>query len=472
MLTVLEIAIGLSFSSRWCWMLASGEFRRLFPRIHLALAVLAGGCLGLWTAVAWLWPEGLHFLTLILLAVWGGRLALDRRGTGLPPGDRSLARSIEALFQRDFYCQSAGLWGPIFKMSQFHRSVICLVGLERAQRLLQQHGASLAPCPLPFHYDLCAGFLRYMEPSKYGFYGPLFRKALSRQVMSSCSQDVRTAVQSHLTQLRRSQVALGEALENLTLQAFLRCLFGLRPEQPEYARFSGLYREFARQSYGQRPTQATRQLLSQLCQTLDDLDPDRFPPCALAELRQLNPAMPDRACLENLIYVTRMSTTNVTGLLEWMLVLLAENPHWWERLKQAEDPDLAERIVLETLRLHQSEYLYRRIQSEFRFEGYRFPAGWLLRVCVWESHRDPWLFPQPERFDPDRFLAPVPIRHFSPFGMLEHACNGVSLNGLICRTVLEEISQHSSLELLERGRPTRDFRHWSHWRPTSRYRLR
>jgi cytochrome P450 len=124
-------------------------------------------------------------------------------------------------------------------------------------------------------------------------------------------------------------------------------------------------------------------------------------------------------------------------------------------------------VIKETLRLHQSEYLYRRVVKPFEFEGYEVPKGWLVRICVRESHRDPKVFVEPERFNPDRFLE-ISGNRYSPFGMLEHSCNGVPLVHLISRSILEELRQHGNLELTKKSPPVRAFRHWSHWRPSSR----
>ena len=54
--------------------------------------------------------------------------------------------------------------------------------------------------------------------------------------------------------------------------------------------------------------------------------------------------------------------------------------------------------------LAQSEYLFRRANNAIQFRGVVIPAGWLVRVCIREIHRDPAVFTNPDRFDPDRFL--------------------------------------------------------------------
>ena len=56
----------------------------------------------------------------------------------------------------------------------------------------------------------------------------------------------------------------------------------------------------------------------------------------------------------------------------------------------------------------------REIVHPITHAGFRLPRGWLLRICVHESHRDPAVFEHPEVFDPDRFLRRAPTRDRRP----------------------------------------------------------
>ena len=83
------------------------------------------------------------------------------------------------------------------------------------------------------------------------------------------------------------------------------------------------------------------------------------------------------------------------------------------------------------------------------------------------ENRDETIWPDAAKFDPDRFVARgVPGSHYSPFGFHRHACNGVDLNNLICRVILEEMATGFDWSITRDGELERDFRHWSHWRPS------
>jgi len=133
--------------------------------------------------------------------------------------------------------------------------------------------------------------------------------------------------------------------------------------------------------------------------------------------------------------------------------------------------DLATRIVMETLRLEQSEYLYRVARNNIEYKGFRIPRGWMVRLCVNESHRDPMVFERPDEFCPDRFLHHIFNRNqYSPFGAgMRHTCLGEQLSLMVSRVFVEELGKLYQLETVADG--PFEFSMWRHWRPSSRWRV-
>jgi cytochrome P450 len=128
--------------------------------------------------------------------------------------------------------------------------------------------------------------------------------------------------------------------------------------------------------------------------------------------------------------------------------------------------------VQETLRLAQSEYLYRKLKKDVSFEGYTLPKGWLLRLCVWESHRTCRSVEEPERFMPDRFIErELGTHEHAPFGYGKHACNGAQLAQMIAGEFTRELAAGFTLKVAADGPVEREFRHWQHWRPSSQFRV-
>lgn len=129
---------------------------------------------------------------------------------------------------------------------------------------------------------------------------------------------------------------------------------------------------------------------------------------------------------------------------------------------------LADRIVRETLRLHQSEFLLRRVKSPIEWDGFRIPAGWHVRICVGESHRLPEMFDQPEVFDPDRFLQPPNRTRYSPFGLSPRLCPGEHLARAMGRHLAAELVSRYDCQVF--GVEPQEFSGF-HWRPGSHFRV-
>jgi cytochrome P450 len=122
--------------------------------------------------------------------------------------------------------------------------------------------------------------------------------------------------------------------------------------------------------------------------------------------------------------------------------------------------------------MEQSEYLYRRVVRPIVIDDYSIPAGWLLRICVQESHRDPAIFTDPNGFNPDRFLGRGFGRgEYSPFGADNHGCMGVPLVHFLGKIFVEELCHGYQWRVTRDGPLDRGSRHRHHWRPSAARRV-
>ena len=93
------------------------------------------------------------------------------------------------------------------------------------------------------------------------------------------------------------------------------------------------------------------------------------------------------------------------------------------------DMPVTQRAIQETLRLHPIvPVMVRTVANSFEFADYWIPAGTSVWVAMPVSHHLPELYPDPERFDIDRFL-PERREHgqpgaYTPFGFGPHSCLG------------------------------------------------
>jgi cytochrome P450 len=129
--------------------------------------------------------------------------------------------------------------------------------------------------------------------------------------------------------------------------------------------------------------------------------------------------------------------------LAWTFYLLARNPEWRARVQAEIDAlpegpldfakasrlDVTLRVFKEAMRLYPPvEVLARRAIEPVRIGPLKVPARGIVFTSPWIVHRDPQTWPDPERFDPDRFLPAAEARRprsaWLPFGAGPRVCIG------------------------------------------------
>ena len=135
-------------------------------------------------------------------------------------------------------------------------------------------------------------------------------------------------------------------------------------------------------------------------------------------------------------YLAGYETTAWT--LAWGLWLLADHPQVVRELQaevdSTEDPmkcPLLGATINEVMRLYPSAPLLpRRALVDEQLGGYPIPAGTTVVFSPWVVHRNPRIWPDPQRFDPHRHLGEQPERHrlaLMPFGAGQRICIGKGL---------------------------------------------
>ncbi|MFJ5731608.1 cytochrome P450 [Streptomyces paradoxus] len=166
-------------------------------------------------------------------------------------------------------------------------------------------------------------------------------------------------------------------------------------------------------------------------------------------------------------------TETTASVLSWTLYELARNPDIEARVLAELDEVLGERpvtfddvtrlpylnrVITETLRLHHPGWLVtRRTTEETRLGKWTLPAGTELAYCQHALHRDPERFPDPLRFDPDRWTDAAqepPPGAFLPFGDGKHKCMGDRFARTEMVTAIATMLRSVRLELAE-GRAIR-----------------
>jgi cytochrome P450 family 135 len=115
--------------------------------------------------------------------------------------------------------------------------------------------------------------------------------------------------------------------------------------------------------------------------------------------------------------------------LTWILDRLAREPHLAENFVADPRSRRADAIVREVLRLRPpASGSLRRLLEPMRVDGHELPAGATVVAPTSLVHRDPRGFRDPDRFEPERWLADIiPSWPFFPFGGGARRCVGKPL---------------------------------------------
>jgi cytochrome P450 len=120
-------------------------------------------------------------------------------------------------------------------------------------------------------------------------------------------------------------------------------------------------------------------------------------------------------------------------------------------LDELREPSLCARVFKEALRLYPPVYAFgRQALEDVSIGGYEIPKGMLVLASAYGQHRNPAVYPDPDRFDPDRFLpAAEAARHktaWLPFGAGPRVCIGNHFALLEGQLVLAALSHRVTLE--------------------------
>ncbi|XP_029157493.1 cytochrome P450 4C1-like [Nylanderia fulva] len=163
--------------------------------------------------------------------------------------------------------------------------------------------------------------------------------------------------------------------------------------------------------------------------------------------------------------------TTAMGII-FTLLLLAEHKDIQERVRAEVDTVMQEnggkltmkslqnllyldRCLKETLRLYPSVFFISRTAAEdVKLHSYVVPAGTILHLNIWGVHRDPNFWPNPDAFDPDRFL-PEKIQNRHPYSYLPFSagprnCIGQRFGMLELKAVIAPLLHNFYLEPVDR----------------------
>ena len=158
------------------------------------------------------------------------------------------------------------------------------------------------------------------------------------------------------------------------------------------------------------------------------------------------------------------------GTAAWTLLELARRPECMEPVlneldhhfgadgevtfQSLREIPVLENVIKEVLRLHPPLiFLIRKVMQDFHFKGYTVKAGKYVCASPRVSHRIADVFPEPEKFDPDRYseARQEDAKPFSwiAFGGGKHKCSGNAFAMLQLKAIFSILLRRYTFELID-----------------------
>ncbi|NEO88533.1 MAG: cytochrome P450 [Spirulina sp. SIO3F2] len=199
------------------------------------------------------------------------------------------------------------------------------------------------------------------------------------------------------------------------------------------------------------------------------LRPDLLSMLLAAQDEETGEGMSDRQLLDEVITLINAGHETTATTLAWTWYLLGTHPnvmanlqHEVDTILQDEAPTFAQlaqlqytrRVLDESLRLRPPGMgLVPRVALEDdEIQGYFIPKGSVFNIVTYFIGRHPDFWPNPDQFDPDRFLPEQAKQRYKfaylPFGAGPHACIGKNLALMEATLILVMIIQRFHIQLV------------------------
>ncbi len=160
--------------------------------------------------------------------------------------------------------------------------------------------------------------------------------------------------------------------------------------------------------------------------------------------------MSDRELRDELVTLLVAGHETTANALAWAVERLVRAPAKLERLTdevRTGQTAYLDAVIAETLRLRPViSIVVRRLTEPVEIGGYRIPAGVSVAPSVYLVHRRADIYPEPERFLPERFLEQAPGTYtWIPFGGGIRRCLGGAFAQFEMRAVLAELVRRRRL---------------------------
>jgi cytochrome P450 len=157
-----------------------------------------------------------------------------------------------------------------------------------------------------------------------------------------------------------------------------------------------------------------------------------------------------RQVRDNVMSIILAGHETTASELAWAFQLLAHNPRVQDRLINEIDSDAGEEYLTATVQevlRHRPVFLFtipRAVATSINIGGWTYNPPARLLGCIYLLHHDRGIYPEPDRFRPERFLdTPPPPHLWLPWGGGRRRCPGLHMAMLEMKTVLRAVLSHA-----------------------------
>jgi cytochrome P450 family 135 len=165
----------------------------------------------------------------------------------------------------------------------------------------------------------------------------------------------------------------------------------------------------------------------------------------------------DRDVRDQVVTLLMQGHTSTASGLAWALERVMRHSEVYERLlteAQTESDDYLGAVIKETLRLRPpNPFVMRIVNKQFQLGEYDLAPGTMIAGNTWMLHRRADVYPEPDRFDPERFVKEAPGKYtWIPFGGgTVRGCIGASFALSEMKVVLRTLFRQTRLEPADQG---------------------
>jgi len=390
--------------------------------------------------------------------------------------------------------------GPLFRWPLLFgpepgREVVFLVGPE-ANRLVFNTRREAFSHDLgwtPFIGDVMGHGLLNQDGTAWARSRKMWNPAFTNAYMETYLPLMQRVIASHTeTWAEKGQIDLFQESREITFHVAARALAGVdRPDEvarlqrlfyallPRVGRFTSEeeYEEYERAASAAKgeldelllalitlrratPEEQTRDVLGRIVHARDEQ----------------GQALTDEEVLAHLYILLVAGHETTTSLGAWTLYLLATQPEQRHRVEReieslivdasgpisveaARNLHALDLFIREAGRLHSPvQNVPRGVVEEVEFAGYTLPVGTSVRLAIAGGHRLPGIFPEPNRFDPDRFAAPREEDRKTPYSLVTFGggprlCIGVSFANIEVKALAADVLRRFELEPVDQELP-------------------